>query len=96
VSSEDKVEVENQVGSLREALKGSDIEPVKTGMAALAETLQRVSTAAYQAASSAGSGDSGNGTSEGGADDDGADGGEGPGDGTGAEEETVEGEFKEV
>ena len=33
----------------REALKGSDIEPVRTGMTALAETLQRVSTAAYQA-----------------------------------------------
>ena len=31
-SSEDKLEVENQVASLREALKGSDIEAVKTGM----------------------------------------------------------------
>jgi len=93
ISSEDKVEVENQVGALREALKGSDIEPVKSGMSALAETLQRVSTAAYQAASSTGSGDSGNGTSEGGSDDGAA--GD-AGEGTGAEEETVEGEFKEV
>ena len=29
VSSEDKLEVENQVSSLREALKGSDIEPIQ-------------------------------------------------------------------
>ncbi len=54
VSSEDKAEVENQVASLREALKGSDFEAVKAGMSSLAETLQRVSTAAYQAASAAG------------------------------------------
>ena len=32
VSSEDKAEVENKVASLREALKGSDIEAVKTGI----------------------------------------------------------------
>ncbi len=50
VSSEDKVEVENKVESLREALKGSDMEIVRAGMTSLAEVLQRVSTAAYQAA----------------------------------------------
>ena len=61
VSSEDKVEIENRIASLREALKGSDIEAVKTGMTALAEMLQRVSTAAYQAASAAGSGGDGTG-----------------------------------
>ena len=49
VSSEDKLEVENKVTSLREALKGSDLEPIRSGMTALAETLNRVSTAAYQA-----------------------------------------------
>src|SRR6186997_1548923 len=98
VSSEDKVEVENRISSLRESLKGSDIEAVKAGMTALAESLQRVSTAAYQAAASS-AGDSGNGTSDGTGDD--AD-GTGPGaDGAedaegAAEEETVEGEFKEV
>ena len=54
VSSEDKLEVENQVSSLREALKGSDVEAIRTGMTSLAETLQRISTAAYQAAASAG------------------------------------------
>ena len=53
VSSEDKLEVENQVASIREALKGSDVEAIKTGMTALAETLHRVSTAAYQASASA-------------------------------------------
>ena len=50
VASEDKLEVENKVASLREALKGSDMEVVKTGMTALAETLQKVAAAAYQAA----------------------------------------------
>ena len=56
VSSEDKLEVENKIESLREALKGSDMDVVKTGMTSLAESLQRVSTAAYQAAASAGRG----------------------------------------
>ncbi|MEZ0241290.1 MAG: Hsp70 family protein, partial [Chloroflexota bacterium] len=94
VSSEDKVEVENKIESLREALKGSDLEVVKAGMSSLAEVLQRISTAAYQAAA-AGAGESGNGTSEGTAD--GAEPeADGAGDGTAAEEETVEGEFKEV
>ncbi len=96
VSSEDKLEVENKIETLREALKGSDMEAVKAGMSSLAESLQRVSTAAYQAAASA-AGDSGNGTSDG--TDDGAD-GAGPEGAEGAEgaaeEETVEGEFKEV
>ncbi len=90
VSSEDKVETENKIESLREALKGSDIEAVKTGMTSLAETLQRVSTAAYQAGAAAA--DAGNGPGEGAA-------GEAPeaeGTGSTADEETVEGEFKEV
>jgi molecular chaperone DnaK len=91
VASEDKVETENKIASLRDALKGSDIEAVKTGMSSLAETLQRVSTAAYQAASSAGGGD---GASDGSANGDGA-GAEEPS-ASNADEETVEGEFKEV
>jgi molecular chaperone DnaK len=106
VASEDKLEVENKIESLREALKGSDIEVVKTGMTSLAETLQRVSTAAYQAASAAGGGDGGNGTAgeagpdggdgEGAAAGGGAAGGGAAGDSGAAGEETVEGEFKEV
>ncbi|HET8785565.1 MAG TPA: Hsp70 family protein, partial [Candidatus Limnocylindrales bacterium] len=103
VSSEDKLEVENQVSSLREALKGSDLEAIRTGMTALAETLQRVSTAAYQASASEsgptnGSGEGGAGTGDGAAAGDGsADGaGAGEGAGEGEGEEAVEGEFKEV
>jgi molecular chaperone DnaK len=94
VSSEDKLEVENQVSSLREALKGSDLDLVRSGMTALAETLNRVSTAAYQAsASEAGPT---NGADGEGAEGEGSDGaGETPaGDAEG--EEAVEGEFKEV
>src|SRR5215217_5481229 len=52
VSAEDRAEVENQVASLRESLRGSDADAIRTGMTALAETLNRVSTAAYQAAAS--------------------------------------------
>src|SRR6185369_13047449 len=50
-SPEDRAEVERQVSSLREALKGSDIAAVRSGMEALTGTLSRVATAAYQAAS---------------------------------------------
>jgi molecular chaperone DnaK len=97
VSSEDKVETENKIASLREALKGSDIEAVKTGMTSLAETLQRLSTAAYQAASAAGG--PGDAAGDGAGDGTGASGaaGEtGEGAGSTSDEETVEGEFKEV
>ena len=106
VASEDKVAVETQVASLREALKGADLDVVKAGVTALAETLQRISTAAYQASTETPG-------STNGASSDGAEGGDG-GDGAGASEggaeggadeasaetpegeETVEGEFKEV
>jgi len=84
VSSEDKAEVESQVSSLREALKGADIEPVRKGLGSLTDVLSRVSTKAYQASSSEGSPN-------------GRKGGDGAGDGADeAGEETVEGEFKEV
>ena len=94
VSSEDKVEVENKIESLREALKGSDMEVVKAGMSSLAEVLQRVSTAAYQAAAASAPGSPATGPSDGTGASGGA--GDGAGDGAAAEEETVEGEFKEV
>src|SRR5262245_6477542 len=109
VSAEDRAEVERQVASLREALKGSDMSEVKSGMDSLTGTLSRVATAAYQAASpmdgpgmpgrdgdGSGSGEGG----EGGAG--GAEGGEPAGAGTRSggsgsdSDETVEGEFKEV
>ena len=103
VSGEDRADVETKVASLREALKGADLEAVKAGTGSLAESLSRVGTAAYQAA--AASGDGGEGgfdpTGQGGAgSSDGAGAGDSAGDGAGgaggAGDETVEGEFKEV
>jgi len=82
VSAADRADVEAKIASLREALKGADIGPVRDGATALAEALQRVSVAAYQAAAAAGAGataGSGDGTA-----------------GGSAGEETVEGEYKEV
>ncbi len=106
VSPEDRAEVETQVSSLREALKGSDMTVVRSGMEALTGTLSRVATAAYAAAASApsegGDGpDGSNGTGgAGGATGEGADSGEPAGarsgGDAGAADETVEGEFKEV
>jgi molecular chaperone DnaK len=100
VSAEDKATVENQVAALRESLKGSEISAITAGATALAETLQRVSTAAYQAAASeAGS----NGAAEGAGAEGGAPEGEpagaragGSGSSEGGADDTVEGEFKEV
>jgi molecular chaperone DnaK len=102
VSSEDKAAVENGVSSLREALKGSDLGAVTAGATALAETLSRVSTAAYQAAASeTGSNGTGDGTGAGPAGE--ADGevepagaGARSGGGSSSDDDTVEGEFKEV
>ncbi len=82
VSAADRADVEAKIASLREALKGADIGPVRSGATALAEALQRVSVAAYQAAAAAGAGAS-TGSGDGAA-------------GEGAGEETVEGEYKEV
>jgi molecular chaperone DnaK len=105
VSSEDKATVENQVASLREALKGSDIDAINAGATALAETLQRVSTAAYQAAASeAGSNGSSDGSPDGSPEGSeeapegepaGARAG-GSGSSDSGSDDTVEGEFKEV
>jgi molecular chaperone DnaK len=106
VSSEDKAEVERQVAAVREALKGSDTDAVKSATDALTGTLSRVATAAYQAASpmdgpgmpgSDGSDGSGGASGSG----DGSGEGEPAGAGTrsggsGSSDETVEGEFKEV
>ena len=50
VSSSDKSDVETRTQAVRDALKGSDLDAVKAESAALAEALQRVATAAYQAA----------------------------------------------
>ncbi|MEP7159168.1 MAG: Hsp70 family protein, partial [Chloroflexota bacterium] len=97
VSAEDRADVEGKVTSLREALKADDLEAIRARMSELAASLQKVSTAAYQA--SAPSSGNGDGSGSGG---DGASGGEAPeGEPAGAaagggDDEAVEGEFKEV
>jgi molecular chaperone DnaK len=111
VSAEDRAAVENQVSSLREALKGSDIDAINAGATALAETLQRVSTAAYQAAASEASADGSSdgtdgsgGAGEAGAPEEGepqpagarSGGGASGGGASGGDDDAVEGEFKEV
>jgi molecular chaperone DnaK len=98
VSAEDKAEVERQVSSLREALKGADMGAVKSGMDSLTGTLSRVATAAYQAASPMdGPGqpgpDGSNGTGESG---EGEPAGARSGGSDAGGDDTVEGEFKEV
>jgi molecular chaperone DnaK len=89
VSAEDRAAAESGIASLREALKGSDIEAVSRDAASLAEVLQRVSTAAYQASAAEGAASGGDGAGAG-------DSGSGAGDAGAAGDETVEGEFKEV
>jgi len=85
VPAEDRAETERRVEAVRTALKGNDMAAIKSATDSLVEQLQKVGTAAYQAASSAGAG-SADGHSEGGSD------GSPAGDG----EEVVEGEFKEA
>ncbi|HXG39896.1 MAG TPA: molecular chaperone DnaK [Candidatus Limnocylindrales bacterium] len=87
VASEDKLEADQKIAALREALKGPDTERVKALAAELAETLSRISTKAYQAAAAGrGAGSSGGPGEEAGA---------AAGTGAGGEE-TVEGQYKEV
>jgi molecular chaperone DnaK len=89
VSADDRAETERRVEAVRTALKGSDVAAVKTASDSLVEQLQKVSTAAYQAASAAeaagaspdGEGDHSEPT-------------DGPADH--GDEEVVEGEYKEA
>jgi molecular chaperone DnaK len=83
VSSEDRYAVETKISDVRTALKGDDIEAVKSRGAELAELMQKIGTAAYEAASAAG-GAAGPGPAE------------DAGPSAGSDDETVEGEFKEV
>jgi molecular chaperone DnaK len=91
VSAEDRAEVEQKVEAVREALKGDDTAAVTRTSQELAEVLQRVSTAAYQA--SAPTGDGSQNGSDGGSSEstDPAEGAAAP-----EAEEAVEGEYKEV
>ena len=95
VSSEDKADVETKVTALREALKGNDLDAVQARTSELAESLQRVGTAAYQAARPAGGATDGAGPENG----NGSSSSDGHGRGRprpADAEEAVEGEFKEV
>ena len=93
VAAEERAATERAVEAVREALKGNDMDKVRSTAQALAEQLQKVGTAAYQAGGSSSGGDGGA---------PGSDGTAGAGDGAGAEkpadeaDEAVEGEFKEV
>jgi molecular chaperone DnaK len=100
VSADDRAAAERSIEAVREALKGNDIEAVRRATQELTENLQRVGTAAYQAAGAPGSYD---GQSRDGASGDGASGDGASGDGASAEgepaaeaDEAVEGEYKEV
>jgi molecular chaperone DnaK len=91
VSPDDRAATERGIEGLREALKGSDLDAVRRAATELAEALQRVGTAAYQAAgAAAGAGTEGSGDGHG-PSEEGAQPSETP-----EGEETVEGEFKEV
>ena len=87
VSAEDRAAVEGKVSDVRNALKTESVDVVKARATELAEVLQRVGTAAYAASAAAAGEAGGEGTGEAGPD---------AGEGAGAEDETVEGEFKEV
>jgi molecular chaperone DnaK len=50
VSAEDRAECEKQIEAVRSALKGSDMAAVKSSSEALVQQLQKIGTAAYQAA----------------------------------------------
>jgi molecular chaperone DnaK len=94
VSADDRAATERSIEAVREALKGNDIEAVRRATTELTENLQRVGTAAYQAAGSAGGydGQSRDGASGDGASPDGAS----PEGETAEADEAVEGEYKEV
>ena len=93
VSPEDRAATERLIESVREALKGNDLDAVRRASGELADVLQRVGTAAYQAAGPEAGTPGGNGHGDGaGPSDDGA----GPSEPAADAEETVEGEFKEV
>jgi molecular chaperone DnaK len=85
VSAEDKADVEAKISAVREALKGDDMDALRRTSQELAEALQRVGTAAYQADQAPGTGD--------GAEPEGGPAGSA---GEGEAEEAVEGEYKEV
>ena len=91
VASDDKADVETKVTALREALKGNDLDAVRSRMSELAESIQKVGAAAYQSGSAGGAAD-GTGPEAG----NGSGASDGSTEGAADAEEAVEGEFKEV
>jgi molecular chaperone DnaK len=91
VSAEDRAEVETKVNGLREALKGSSIDLIRSGAESLASTLSRVGAAAYQAASAAGGSDGSDGSGSDGTGGVGGEGGEAGGGEAGGEPASEEG-----
>jgi molecular chaperone DnaK len=87
VSAEDRAETERRVEAVRTVLKGSDLPAIKAAAEGLVEQLQKVSTAAYQAAETA---------APSGADDDQSGGTSSDTSSSQGNEEVVEGEFKEA
>ncbi|MGH2363798.1 MAG: Hsp70 family protein, partial [Chloroflexota bacterium] len=87
VSVEDKASIESQVQDVRSALGTEDVERIKTSVTTLTETMHRVSQAMYAAQGATGGPEGGAANSANGSDA----GGDKPHD-----ENTVEGEFKEV
>ena len=89
VSADDRAATERAVEAVHEALKGNDLDAIRSRAQELATQLQKVGTAAYQQAGPTPGGDEGTGTGAG----EGAAAGE---PGKGGEDEPVEGEYKEV
>jgi molecular chaperone DnaK len=89
VSPDDRAATERAVEAVREALKGNDMDAIRSRTQELAMQLQKVATAAYQQAGSP--------PAEGTGPGEGPDGGPEPKGGPdGGEDEAVEGEYKEV
>ncbi len=80
VSAEDRADVEGRIATVRDALKGEDRTALQNAVNGLMEALQKVSQKAYAASGPA----------------EGTDPGASAGGGAPADEDTVEGDFKEV
>jgi molecular chaperone DnaK len=89
LSDEEKAEVNARLEAVREALKGTDAGVIDSTKQQLSEVLQRIGTRAYEATGPGTDGSDGDGTDGSGS----AGGAEGAAEG---EEETIEGEYKEV
>jgi molecular chaperone DnaK len=93
VSAEDRAGTERAVEAVREALKGNDMDAIRSRTTELATQLQKVGTAAYQQAGPTPEDGTGPGAPGGGPEAGPEPQGQG---GQGGEDEAVEGEYKEV